>query len=1790
MEANPNLGNLPPVLINDLAANAAQADADLGGIAGKAAFLPNVAIGTVDLAASSIANVLTLGAAPDTFAPASWGRYQRNRGLYQAPAAIGSLFVGVGAGNAAIRAGGAMSRLALKAGMPEAVAAKMFAQVDRLADLDKMTGDAWVLKNETIGNALGFTTPNIVMKGSTTSDLAAQGIGTFEELTSITRNLRTANAVKQGIAQELVTFGIANNSQLLYGDGGFLPIAGMAGVGIGLNVGLEHVAAAAVKKKMIATAARKGQAAALESAAQNGFLTPRNTSKGVIGAEWEGLAAQLYGLERTDGLVQDAAGLAQKSQGALTRESLVKEATIAGEALKAEFTQTTKRMAGRTLTDPVLSRATAMGGGVSQGAISRVVDVPMEAFTTRARSNPNVVLGLADITDIDAPARLSALIAKHEDDAMRIDLAMTSTKDPAKLAAMEADLAKNAQALETLRGVRGATIETTGVVNYSDVRLKPFWEVDAAAGVKHEIDGVRLHTDRSVGAVTIKHDGTLARTTSGNMKLPVDNAIDDTGLDFAELTASYQLVGKAAKNAGFQEKFWNSFLTSSAKKLQDLPVAMLDAIHSGVMKIPESLAGSPKGMQITQALQNNGILAISLAKKLDVYKALKLRGGLDMTEKMDVFDFEKALNLKLTDNLGRENPLMSSIAEYDYLNTTPNGLEFITGMKGSPDDMLDRFFELGLAASGNGTKIQQGHAGKMFNDGLAGIGALEAHDKPGGIGALYHHMAAPIDSEKAAMNLMAAQQAMRQHLLVRDGGDLFNGVASMAQADPTAFRVATGVSGLVSETPGLVSRTFGQTTFSHRYQQVIQAVHMVGQRAQGAIDNWIVQNVQPVAEMVRAVHRDKDVFARVAPEFSAAYELIRRGVALEGELFNAGRNKIIMDRAGAQRMLENLGPLQGAPAKGDPWELFDLSIAANEGRYVPISLSNEAADVLNAHAGISAKFLQTENALRAAQGYQPIKKLNGHMPLANFSRYKMKFIQDETGHVVGYVRSKTDEGAQLELDRVLNGPSNKNKNLMEITTNQIREFKDAIDSSFVARLSDYSGIKQTGGSAGRNMDFRLDATSDTFEEIAIAMRNTAIDLKNRSLAQVFQGPLAELQHIKRTMGVTDDMAKGAKIFSPADQWQNLLFATGRLPEESVPARANELINDVVNWATGKMSPALNLAHEAASALVNGTKSKLPFTKSQESWAEQVVRNYTPFNHLANHPELGKYLKLDAEADSFKAARVLQLANRAGVSQFLKMANVHQPLMTMASVIVTSRSVLRNIQPMPGEALDMWRSRVGMIAEYLDPEKGIATLSPEKIIVEGFHRFTNDMASMEFAAANGHLGTNMLEELHKLNNLKPQKFVEAAEAFAKYADFINGPINWMITKGTGKAPKHGTLAERGEEAARAIFHMQGLSVAKRLGRDLSEAEQHNFARMLADQNIADFSPNIRGQAFRGVSGIPFGLFQSFMVNATQRMFGYIENKNARAMASQVFTQFAMFGAEGLPGWPAANALVHQVDNGRGDLGSQSLNERVYNSMGKSAADFIMGGTLAQIPNMMGGDTSLDFSSSTGLNPSMPFSSKPAAFGMIQQVGEGVIAGIRTAGEEIPKLFNEKDFDSSRFAEVIATYAPSRGYRSLADLMLGERRDRAGNLVAEDTRSGVALLSRALGSRTRNERMLQEGLAQNAQMTAQRNAKLDKVRRQVMNSDWSDEEASKYLVDYLQAGGIEDSWPRWLKSVRDKSENTRGQRRLEDVSTKAGQTLWFMQPSAKRLFAAGALPEDALPKTDTMGAISGGQIQP
>lgn len=1652
--------------------------------------------GAADTFGSSLANISNFAGITDIdttdgIMPASWETYQSSRGAYTATADIASLFLVAGAASKAVQSTGRIAQAAKQAGMSDKMAGRVFADRSKALQI-RQEYDTFAAKmSEELGSrGLSWSGSGDVAVGWA----SVAGKHTPEQLKKLGLKASQGAAVRETIASEAAVLATMNDSALVFGEDGdlmtYLMTAGMVG---GVVSGLDNVIATAGYRRSLAQA-KQGNSELRKAALKNEVAGGAGLSDST-GLRWTAQEDAADRLRRAEALIGDvnSAGFDET-----IASNVRQEAVIVAQEARTTMARTSQALANDKVLDNVSYR-----GKLEKGQI--------EATTKWSKENRAGMVGVQSLENADVTIRY------NEEYTKRYANAQKTYKNPD-------DAARAKLAFKEIDSMHPAVLEADGAVNLSATRKTPWQEIDAdptAAPVMHNKTSMRLR-GKEAPNVALNDAGFLSKIVGKKSNL----VVREGSLNFQEATGSYSLLAKADK-LDFSAKFAKVFDGDT----DALPYQTLDALSADRLEFSNDLlAQNPKLQELVNE-QMSGVLESKIMNK-------KFKAFLDVQKRGEEnpVDMSKRFNMRMHDDQGLPSELHRALTTLAETGETD-----LNAFVKNPQDLAKALAGL---AGGAADKPMLNKIVKKIESQIRGGNMLTLHEQPKPVGMLRKILDGASDTDISLAKIAEFARRTRFAMLGNSQEPMIRSIVdSMQELSNTALVGATDVASIARDTlmennsiKSRLARATTTTTQRFRDNMAMQHAHTLGQTAQRQFNAIADAMLTPIAQEHRRLMSEKKF--SVLAQHSDYTTAVRQGATLEEDFLQVGLNKLDMTNHRVRAMTERL--FKKTPeqlADGDELYLFDLAKAAN-GEYVPIKITDEAASFTNMMIDASYSQLKSMNQLAKMMGLKETVRVRGHVPVADFSKLQVRYVGDENGKIVGYVTGKTTEEAESVLKNAIDFSNSNGKRHIAIAPSMVQGYMDALDNMHFSNMVNMGdSARQTGATKGRSPTGVTDVSGDIGSDQLLALRENMKSVKDRTVYAMMEPSILQNRQLMAQGNATEggrralDRSGDPRFFNAHQEWENLLFARSGTPKGSIAHKADDMV-----------SRAIESIWDAAAQRFAGTKSNMEMTASQKAAYEKMLGS--DYNPMGNALEAAERLKTKRSIDDRRVAQSLQAANKVTAEVFLKFANLPHAILNVMSAAVTTPAVIQQIVRREGESLSDFRDRAGVMAEYID-ETGAVSISATKVLTSGTSFFHSQASKAVIAEAEkrGFITANMLEEFNSAIHATPNRVTEMAEHGRKYLDFINGPIN-LANKALGRKASADNIAEASENFTRTYFHSVGYNYINKMGKQgLTEGEKHAFANMFANQNVADYSPNIRGQAFRGVTGIPIGLFQSFGINYLQRMFRYIENKDSRALAVQAGMQTAFFGAQGLPGWPAINsAFMHA--NERGGDADRDLNDRIYGAYGKHVGDALMLGSVSNLPKLFGASDGLNFYTSGDANPRV-FSGLPPSFALAGQTMEMIGKAGASAISDAKRGVASGEFDSMRTAEILTSYAPSRGVRALMEIAMGYSTDRAGDLVAEDTRSGMALLARMMGTRTTDEVNTRQALYKNRQDEQHRRARLTQVGRAFTaavrsaseNGDRDFEVTQEFLKPYLQqmlaAGGRQDTARQFFRRALEKA---------------------------------------------------------
>lgn len=365
-----------------------------------------------------------------------------------------------------------------------------------------------------------------------------------------------------------------------------------------------------------------------------------------------------------------------------------------------------------------------------------------------------------------------------------------------------------------------------------------------------------------------------------------------------------------------------------------------------------------------------------------------------------------------------------------------------------------------------------------------------------------------------------------------------------------------------------------------------------------------------------------------------------------------------------------------------------------------------------------------------------------------------------------------------------------------------------------------------------------------------------------------------------------------------------------------PREEYKLWNDAQEKAEAFAATAFNTAKQAITSVQKGV---LPLQETAGVMERFGLGNpyatatdiFNSYYNIANKlPETKVLSRLVAAGNLFQSATAVRLD---WWQSFINV--ISTPILTMAE----TSSIVRKFK------------NSELLTELPDGS-GRSVLSTTKPIFGAIKDFFNPAIMEEmkpFLDTTNITRSSTNEYFQAINNLSIPKSGSTAESV------MNG-INSAIETGaklTGSQWSENLSRTLSALTARRIFTAEGYSGQQLYDNILT------FINRVHGNYIASQRP----VAFQGPIGQAMGLFQTYQFNFFQQMFRYIENGEAKTLATMAALQSSLFGLQGLPGFQAINQ--HIVGNAAGNPGHSDLYSTATNFFDKKLGDYLLYGVAS-----------------------------------------------------------------------------------------------------------------------------------------------------------------------------------------------------------------------------------------------------
>jgi len=304
-----------------------------------------------------------------------------------------------------------------------------------------------------------------------------------------------------------------------------------------------------------------------------------------------------------------------------------------------------------------------------------------------------------------------------------------------------------------------------------------------------------------------------------------------------------------------------------------------------------------------------------------------------------------------------------------------------------------------------------------------------------------------------------------------------------------------------------------------------------------------------------------------------------------------------------------------------------------------------------------------------------------------------------------------------------------------------------------------------------------------------------------------------------------------------------------------------------------------------------------------------------------------------------------------------------------------------------------------------------------------------------------------------------------------AQGIVGKINKIVNSDFIKTLS--TPSDFAEKETRLWSLSVGYQIARRLYPGISDEGADLFAKQFLTKTVGNYYAAQRPAMFQGTFGVAIGLFQTYMLSWAQQMYRGIEDRQFKALASQMLSQAGLFGMSSLPMYDMFSKTIGEHFSDK----HYDLSTGTYRALPDQAAEFLIYGLPASLG--VGVYTRGD------LQPRLPFVGQQNPLDTIAAINASR-QFIGATGHSLSKVYEANGLGDrfrgllegismqslsrplARIVETVPLPDGKGGFRAVGAI------SREGNTIAtsEEIWSGPGLMSRLLTSRAAEEQVKRE----------------------------------------------------------------------------------------------------------------------
>lgn len=733
---------------------------------------------------------------------------------------------------------------------------------------------------------------------------------------------------------------------------------------------------------------------------------------------------------------------------------------------------------------------------------------------------------------------------------------------------------------------------------------------------------------------------------------------------------------------------------------------------------------------------------------------------------------------------------------------------------------------------------------------------------------------------------------------------------------------------------------------------------------------------------------------------------------------------------------------------------------------------------------------------------------------------EMAFVTDEHGTVVDVTYGSTTRSARKAAsqrrDEIVRLARNEGKQASFglVTRDDVAHYKQAYHQAWNSANIDVSdawsltsGKLDRGGRSGLYTDTNF--IDDQLQEVAEMFEDSA----RKFVATKFSG---QIENVRAMQSISNVEKRGLTNFVTGesgtafedvyDKFNNQLLNTSTRNRGSLYGSLGMTAEHVFDSTLGKMYDMLSDIPTSR----NPAKASAVMQAMSKELTEQ--HGFNPAETAITLAERSMGAKMPPDM-----LKVMRGAASFTQAMALKFFEVGHAALTTASIATTIPHNVEWMRRGANESVEAFKERVGVAGDFLDDNYAVPNASRLAMTTVAKHVSGGYKDVVERAGELGYLNSQIAEFVNDLTSPAKTAFGRGLRTFGDYAGMVSG---------------------KSEDYARTISFLTGYEMFSKQGR-IGDKMAMAMANDFANKVIADYRPHQRAEVFKGATGVPLAMFQTFAINYFQRLLMNVENKQWKALGIQYGTQAFVFGGSSVPGYELMNEAVLETWNEK-----QRPEDLVREGFGKGLSDLFLYGTLGNLPKLLGADDGLAFHTRGEMSVPQNVSLVNMFNSPVAQLASRSLGGMRDAFKAAAGSSDTGGLN--RMQEALIYAIPNRPTKGLFEYIQGHSTNAQGQIINNEISGLYDFAQRISGLKTLRDADQAAALWRDRETELSQRDSMTRLSASVeagmRGGNFDSDNVQGTIESYFSNGGSPRGFRRWYRERLTRSRYSQGDRAL------------------------------------------------